>query len=263
MHKFRKLIAPLALSVSLALSAVANSAPMEHREPAFRHLLAQLNLSQAQRQDIRQLFKSARADKALFREDKRQFMQQLHALIQSPDWDETAANSLLMAQQEIRSQVALQRASSKHQLWQLLNAQQQSKLVALLEQQTAKKPPQEEGLKLLGKLNLDTEQQTQIEQVRQMMQAERERLSAKTKAFLAAERSLINTQEFNQSQWQSLYSALQMDTLAISLSKAESRNKVWNILNDSQQQQLLELLKAHKKDSNKHHRKQRATTLEI
>jgi periplasmic protein CpxP/Spy len=263
MYKFIKFITPLTLSVGLILSATVNAAPMEHNKPDLHHILAQLDLSQQQRQDIRQLLKDGRADIEIFRQDRQQFRQQLHSLIQSPNWDATAATILLNEQQEFKGQADLQRALSKHKMLLILEPEQQSKLITLLGQDKPKQKRDAEDMQLLNKLNLTSEQQSLLGKLMADMQANREQMSTKHQAFAEAERTLINAQEFDNAQWQALHASFQTENLAMVLSNVENRNKVWNLLNDEQQQQLVELLKASKKDRKHHHGEDMVAPLEI
>jgi protein CpxP len=251
MFKFKKIIAPLTLSLSLLLSATVLSSPMEHRDHGMRQILSQLDLSQSQRQDIRQLFKEGHADQQLFREDKHQFRQQLHSLIKRSDWDEAAVASLLKSQQQQKILLDLQRATSKHKLWLLLSPEQQDKLSSLLAQNQPKERPQAEGFTLLSKLALSAEQRTQIAELENKMQQTRASQASVHQTFAAAERALLTKTEFDQAAWQSLQQTLHSEMLSSAVASAHTRNQIWNLLNDEQQQQMVELLKEHKKDGHK------------
>lgn len=263
MYKFRKLITPLTFSVGLILSTAAVAAPMEHNKPGLRHILAQLDLSQEQRQDIHQLFKDGRADNEMFRQDRQQFRQQLHGLIQSQNWDETTVSELFKGQQQQKTQIALQRAINKHKLWLLLSSEQQIKLSNLI----AKNKPEErvgaDGLMLLSKLDLNPEQQAQIAELENQMQQDSQNRSSIHQAFAEDEKALLTKPEFDQVAWQNLHESMQNEVLSSAISAAHTRNKVWNLLNDEQQQQLLKLIEAKRKDKKHHHGEHMASPLEI
>ena len=260
MLNFTKLLSPLAIALSLALSANAYAGHGHHStDNGMGQMVRQLDLSAAQRQDIRQVIKQARRDRALYRQDERQFRQDIRALVQAPQWDEQATHTTLSQSQSLLDKLALQKASSKHQVWQLLSAQQQGGFLQAVEDREPRKRDGHGATRLLKEIALSDEQSAAILQLKTDLQASRDAYKIKRQAFKQAERALIQSEAFSQSAWQAIRVEYQQDLLAMALLKAKSRHDSWQILTTAQQAQLKEQMAKHgaeKRHGKKHGERQ-------
>src|SRR5690606_2055712 len=92
---------------------------MQHdRHFAFKGMFKGLDLTDAQREQIRQLMQSSRDDKAATRPDKAA-REQLHALMQADTFDEVAARQLLEQKQQLMLERQLAGMKLRHQVLQV------------------------------------------------------------------------------------------------------------------------------------------------
>lgn len=103
---------------------------------AGRHGWQQLNLTEAQKQQLRALRREHRAE-AGTRAGQRAQHQQLRQLVQADSFDATAARLLLEQRQQAQLEQQLARLTFRHQVWQLLTDEQR----ALLQQRPGKRKP--------------------------------------------------------------------------------------------------------------------------
>ncbi|MBV7317525.1 Spy/CpxP family protein refolding chaperone [Shewanella sp. NIFS-20-20] len=92
-------------------------------------MFKRLDLSDEQRQQLKQLMKQSRTDdqakaRSQMRADNRQAMSDL---VTAPQFDEGAAKALLAKQAEFRQQRALNNLRLRHQAYQMLTPEQQQK----------------------------------------------------------------------------------------------------------------------------------------
>lgn len=143
------ILAAVVAAGSYSVVAQAGSAePAEHphhmqheRQFAIKGMLKGLDLTDAQREQIRQLMQASRADKAAAKPDKAG-REQLHRLMQAETFDEVAARQLLEQQQQVMLERQLAGMKLRYQVLQLLTEEQRSKLEARLKrhQQRGEKP---------------------------------------------------------------------------------------------------------------------------
>ena len=139
----------LAAVVAVAsYSAVVKAESAEHpgqmpheRQFAFKGMLKGLDLTDSQREQIRQLMQSSQSDKAAAKPDKAA-REQLHNLMQADTFDEVAARQLLEQNQQQMLERQLASMKLRHQVLQVLTEEQRSKLKARAERhkQRGEKP---------------------------------------------------------------------------------------------------------------------------
>ncbi len=102
-----------------------------------------LDLTDAQKADIKKLFaeqRAARSEDRPTKEARLAHRNELQALITSASFDETQAKALLSAQQERRQEHAIERMKMQNQIYNLLTPEQQAKFKARFESQVVKEP---------------------------------------------------------------------------------------------------------------------------
>jgi Spy/CpxP family protein refolding chaperone len=231
--------------VSLSLAFAPNAfADKDHhpRKNEMRQLFKQLDLTQTQVQDVRQLMKQGHDDQDVIRQDMRQISKQLTALIQSSTWDQQAVETVLLQRINLTSQIGWQKASKKNQVWQLLTPEQQTEFARLTEQAKGKTKEGKgrRASKFLDSLELSDEQAAKIELIKADSKAHSTDYKTLHQEFRQAQQSLIQSTSLSESDWQTLALKYQDDKLAMALAKAQSRHNIWNVLNAEQQTQLME-----------------------
>lgn len=102
-----------------------------------------LDLTDAQKADIKKLFadqKAARADSRPTKEQRLAHRTEMQALMTAPNFDEVQAKALMSVQQEQRQAQAIERMKLHNQIYNLLTPEQQAKFKARFEAQAGKEP---------------------------------------------------------------------------------------------------------------------------
>jgi Spy/CpxP family protein refolding chaperone len=248
MSKFKTLVkttlTPIALCLSLAIATPTFAKNGHHQKhDGMRQILSELSLTDTQKQDIRQVLKQTREDRDLFITDGKSLKTELRSLIQATEWDQAAVKSVITQNQAVKQEKALQRATNKNQVWNLLTETQQAEFVALLDTHKAEreenrskdKSKGKRNGKMLKRLDLTEEQLTAVKAIKTAAKANREETQAKLKTFRQAERALIQSSNFNAEAWQALSNEYQADFLAMAELNAQSEHDIWNLLTPEQQ----------------------------
>jgi Spy/CpxP family protein refolding chaperone len=244
MSKFKTLIKTtltlIALCLTLAIAAPAMSEKGHHQKhDGMRQILSELSLTDTQKQDIRQISKQTREDRDLFSGDVKSLKKELRSLVQTTEWDQTAIKSAMTQRQALMQQKALQRATNKNQVWNLLTQTQQAEFVTLFDTLKAGHETRKGKRKgqRLERLDLTEEQLAAVKLIKAEAKSTGEETKAKLKAFKQTERSFVQSTRFNAETWNTLISEYQADFLAMAVLKAKSHHDIWNLLTTEQQAQ--------------------------
>ena len=260
MLKLKTLISPLALALSLAISAPILAKAehgRDHDKNQVRHMMAKLDLSQEQRQDVKQILKQSRADADLVAEDNKQARSDLMNLIHTASWDETAVVTALQQNQQTKASLGLKKASTMHQIWLVLSDEQKAKFAKLADNKPdGKRGKKEDKANLKDKthshersrsegrnhfkqLALTDEQKSAIKEIKQHAKTQVEQSKEQQKAYRQAERALIANTTFNDTAYQALQAEYQDEHLQHALVMAKTRHDIWNLLRAEQQAKAL------------------------
>ena len=251
MSKFKTLLktalTPIALCLTIALASPVLAKNGHHyKHDGMRQILSELSLTDTQKQDIRQILKQTREDRGLFSSDAKSLKTELRNLVQSTEWDQTAVESVITHNQTLIKEKALQRASNKNQVWNLLTETQQGDFVALnadLETRKVERRDKNTEGKRKGKrkgnrlkrLDLTEEQLIAVDVIKTAAKTNGEATKVKLKTYKQAERVLVQSTDFNAEAWQTLNNEYQTDFLAMAILKAKTRHDIWNLLTPEQQ----------------------------
>ncbi len=236
------LLAPIVAALLCSASVIAH--PQEH---PVREVLKQLDLSVQQKQDVRALMQQTRQDGGIYKQDMQVISQQLNRLIHSDNFDLEQAKSLISQRQALQSQISYERAKNRHAIWSSLDQDQQKKLEQLIaDKKTNKKQDRKHRgqrgernpMRALSQLDLNEQQTASIEQIINKQQQQNKQLMSQIKQVKQAEASVIHSDNFSQDAWQAISQQAQAFKLQLAMNNSQSRNQIWNLLDDSQQQKL-------------------------
>lgn len=134
------------LSAILATGLVTSSAALadghkkdhgfgkDHGSKIYR----KLDLSDAQKDQVRSIMKVARGDKQAMRQTMMNNMKARQALIQAPTLDEATLNRMAAEKAEAVKTRFIARVKAEHQVWQILTPEQREKAKKLQEKRAKK-----------------------------------------------------------------------------------------------------------------------------
>ncbi|WP_293752022.1 Spy/CpxP family protein refolding chaperone [uncultured Paraglaciecola sp.] len=256
MSKFTNLIkttlTPIALCLTLAIAVPAIAKKGHHQKhDGMRQILSELSLTNTQKQDIKQILKQTREDRGLFNTDEKSLRTDLRSLVHSSEWDQAAIESAITQRQALMQEKALQRASNKHQVWNLLTETQQAEFVAQLEfrktkgEKTRSKGKREH--KKLKRLDFTEEQLAAVQAIKTAAKENGAEIKTKLKSYKQAERALIQGANFSPEAWQTLNTGYHADFIAMGIVKAKSKHDIWNLMTPEQQAKAEEKSEKHKR----------------
>ncbi len=142
------LCAVMALSSISSVNAlgygVASDSPQHHQKRGkhskhmMKRMIKELSLSEQQQVQIKAISTQAKAQHETLREAMKKFKGEEKTLLQAQAFDEQAYTSLHAAYQPIHMQIALTRAKTKHEIFNVLTTEQQEKWLALMEKRKEK-----------------------------------------------------------------------------------------------------------------------------
>lgn len=252
MNKVIAILSPVALSLALVTLPVS-AGKGHHQHRGLHSELKQLDLSEQQRQDIRQTFSQSRDDKAVYREDLRALRDELKGYIHTDSWNEAAVRELLSQQEHLLATTKLQKAQKRHTVWNLLTAEQQQQWQTLKQQKKARWDEAKAGKKRrskLDKLDLSAEQQASIEQLRAAMQTQKQSFKAELESFKQGQQAIIQAENFDQQAWQQLWQQNQALLVNMAVTRAKFKHDMWNVFS-AEQQQAFEQMQSKRKSRKK------------
>ena len=147
----KKLVKVLGLGLALSLGSVAGSVAiahdhgnggyegkmMERGERMMKRMFSRLDLTEAQREAVTEIRQDAQAAMAELKEQsvmsRGEFKEQMREIVQADEFDEQAFRQLMALKQTDRGEMAVIRAKMKHDIWHVLDAQQQAKMTEMME----------------------------------------------------------------------------------------------------------------------------------
>jgi Spy/CpxP family protein refolding chaperone len=269
MSKFKNLIkttlTPIVLCLTLVIAVPALSKKGYNQEhDDMRQILSELSLTDAQKQDIRQISKQNREDRGLFSSDVKSLKQELRNLVQTSEWDLAAVESAITESQTLIQTNALQRATNKNRVWNLLTEAQQDEFVVFFDALRAERKGKgvagwKEGKrkgKKLKRLDLSESQLAAVSVIKNKSEASGKKNMAKLKVYKQAEHLLVQSADFNAETWQTLNNEYRSDFLSIAILKVKTQYYIWNQLTPEQQAKASEKMKEkrsiHRKKGKKH-----------
>lgn len=144
----KKLVKVLGLGLALSLGGTAMANDYHHQsgmkvergERMMQRMIAHLELTEAQQQSVHSIRDEAHAAMDAYKaqvgmsrnEMKAQMKAQMQAIVQAENFDEQAFRDLMAQKQAHKEEMALIKAKMKHDIWHVLDAQQQAKMTQMM-----------------------------------------------------------------------------------------------------------------------------------
>lgn len=222
----------------------------EHGKPGgdAMRVLKQVDLSEQQKLDIKALIQQTREDNSVFAGEKQEIMLQMRELMNMPVWDAQTAGQLISSQMEQGKSIRLNRAETKHQIYNVLTNEQKVEMAAKAEQpdknrgkQKGQKRKAKMQDRLLRALALTDDQQAQWRVMHTQTKALKEDFKAVMKAHHKHVKALVQTEVFNVKAWLALQEGFTSQLVAHSVLIAESKYNTKALLSDEQNQTFLKI----------------------
>jgi protein CpxP len=245
MKSFNNKVIATALALVLGTTGlVAGSAmakePSHNKQHHMKMMVKKLDLSEEQKQLLKSQRQAAKADRQAMRAEKLAFQQQMESLVKAADFDEQAVRDLIAEQQAKMLETQVSKARDQHNLWKILDEEQQQKLSAIskgkLKAQFKNKARKgKQDMRILRQLDLSEDQKEQIRSLVQQRVANIDPFADGPHAKMESIKALTQTDSFNES----AVSAIISDDLDKHLEKKVAalkvRHQIWHILNSEQQ----------------------------
>ena len=195
-------------------------------------MLKSLDLDQTQKREIRAIVKAAAPEKGERRDRFAQRRQAMLNMLQNGPLSDEEIESKVEGRVESMLTKHAEMAEVRHQIWQVLNGEQQAELVAMIPEQRArqaKKPKPD-----LSSLELTQSQQQALEEIKAKREDLHEQGKALRESFREQEVALIRQASFDQDQWQALVQDYKPQMIEHGKALASLRAEFFDVLDDEQ-----------------------------
>lgn len=247
--------------------AIAISAGLLSANPSFAHgnkaaqraengiprVLSQLALSEAQQADIQLIMQQVRAEAALVKQNMPKSHGQMKALMYQEQWDAELATQIAEQRLQRSSSMQFTRANAMHQAYNVLTDSQK---LALASKPQMREDKQGNGKgrdrsmlnnpRLQKSLALSAQQITDVQAIYAGVQKDNAPLRSELRAFKQAERALIQSDEFSQEAWESLYLDAKPSMVSMRVNQLNARYNMKNVLTAEQVTKLQSMPKRKK-----------------
>jgi Spy/CpxP family protein refolding chaperone len=239
----------LCLSLSTIFAAFGLQAhEMQHQAP--HKIMQQLDLATQQKQAMHTVMMQSKQDAKVLKQELKPIKQQLKQVIQAEQWDQQQAVDLIQQKQALEAQIALNRASKRNAVWNILELEQQQRFDSLTEKVKGKHSDKAQGkgkhrqvlsMRRFARLDLTEQQKTQIADLLAIQKQQMQDLAYTRKEHKQAQRALIHSTEFDQQAWLASHQQMQAVHLDTAVSFAHTRHQIWNLLTAQQQQKMIRM----------------------
>ena len=140
----------LGLALSIGGAAIANDYhsqgvgfKMEHGKHMMKRMFSRLDLTEQQQQAVRAIREQAHTTMDELKNQstmsRSELKSQLKSIVQADSFDEQAFRELMAVKQSHRSEMAVIRAKMKHDIWHVLDEQQQDKMAQMVEKRAERR----------------------------------------------------------------------------------------------------------------------------
>lgn len=233
----------VAVSGLVAFSAMAH--PPEGEQHPVRWMARQLDLTLAQKQDLRTLMQRSRQDAGVYMEDLEAMRRELHDLVIADTFDTQMVAEIMARYKPVMLSMAQQRDLHMQQMLNLLSAEQRQKLANLHQQQGQRgQLPQRRQQRMLARLLEKlaiTEDQTSLIQALKDTVEKRGQVQRVKKSFMQSLRAARAQDSIDDSGFNGLFEDFYeklVDTATLAVAAAR---ELMPMLTDEQRRVLQEL----------------------
>lgn len=234
------LLVAFSAAFAMSVSAAPFDGPMKRGANMIK-VLKQLDLSDQQKDAVRDILDSAREDVDIFADSRKQQREAIKQLVAADDWDQAAVEQAFLVNAEQHQQRKLNAAQVRHQVWNVLDAEQQAELASF----SARELPERDENKrqkmwnrVSKRIGITDTQQQEIDAIRSAFEVDKTQIRETIKAHRDAEKALIRTSDFDQAQWDAMFAEHQAFVVDLAVSKAYMQHQVLQVLTPEQREEL-------------------------
>lgn len=254
----KKLLLSLTLASLLSAGSYAVYSKERNHGDHEQAMVANLSLTQQQKEDIKQIRKESKQDLSIYRSEQQQLRENMRSIMQASTWDEVAITNAIEQQMRLNLQSKLIQAKSKHRVFKQLSAEQQAQFMAgrrdhkdKRENQKHKKPSKK--MQHLSKaLNLNDEQQAKLTEMMLANKAEKKANRAQHKIVKAQLAQIIQAKEFDEDAWLAIHADNRQQKLDMAVSRARARFEMISVLSVEQREKFKNIMKKARKGKMHH-----------
>ncbi|MFQ3205961.1 MAG: protein CpxP [Glaciecola sp.] len=245
--KMKKLLISLSAASLLSVSAYSiNAHERDQHNDNQRELMANLSLTQHQKEYIQQIHLQTKQDLRIYHAEQRQFRDSMQTLMQADIWDEVAVTNAIEQQMELTLQSRLIRAKSKHKVFNQLTEEQQAQFITSRHARQSKKGnqrPERKMQRLVKALDLSSDQQAQLLVMTTSDKAQRTANKEQVKNVKVELANIVHAKQFDDNAWLAVHAQNKEQKLHMAVNKAKSRFDMLNILNAEQRDKFERIIK--------------------
>lgn len=248
-NQIKVCIAAVCLSLVIVPHTFAFDGGEGRQKPMAMKMFKQLDLSDAQKAEIKSLRIAARENASLLKADRKEVRSQIESLMSKPAWDETLALTIIESNAELMQQKAVNRAKLRHDIYQVLSTEQRTQLDALKAEKMTQKDTTEGkkrkkkrgdmlSKRMAKKLNLSDEQKAEIKALRESAKTELLAFKDDREEFKTSMKALVQADIFDEDAVIGLLESNSDKRTAAKLIRLETRYNVLTVLSDEQKAKL-------------------------
>lgn len=241
----QKLLATLTIVSMIAFTPLALADKDGHKKPDS--LFSQLDLSDAQKEQIKTIRQNSREEKKIYREEQKSVRESFKAVMEAELWDESAVTSAATSEIAASKQLRLIDANSKNAVYNVLTAEQQAQLSELMEDRPERSSRLDKLSTRFEKLRLSDEQKSSVDALLATHQAEIQALEETLKSAKEAQRALVMSDNFDQSAWSQLFDDNKGAMVAARVSSAKLMFDLKSVLSKKQLKRLKKMMQKSKR----------------
>ncbi len=254
----KKLLLSLTLASLLSAGSYAVYSKERNHGDHERAMMANLSLTQQQKEDIKQIRKESKQDLSVYRSEQKQLRENMRSIMQASSWDEVAVTQAIEQQMKLNLQRKLIEAKSKNRVFNQLSAEQQAQFIAARENKRDRKDVKKHknaGKKMqriVRALDLNAEQQAKLTEMMITNKAEKQANRAQAKIIKVQLTEIIQAKEFDEDAWLAIHADNRQQKLDMAVNKAKARFEMLSVLSEEQREKFEKIMKKAGKGKMRH-----------
>ena len=227
-------------SATMLASTAAIARPNDQgmtKAPILKQL-RQLDLSDEQKATIKQIMRTAKQDKQVYRSEMDAVNDSFQRIKNMPSWDQALVESIVQQKQSKLAPIQGINAKTRHAIFHVLSAAQQQQLNEQAPRANRKRKGHRPLLKQIKQLDLSEQQRSAIEQLKQQASTSRASEQERRQAYRENMQAIIQATQFDENAWQNLQENMQSQSAASQVARLKHMYELWQILTPAQQKAL-------------------------